>query len=277
VLSGYTARREECVNPGQLWVQDGAKFYSIRYFANFGKAFRKPPPAVVIFFKGDFLGFDWSRQGGGVFYIPGVDSKRVYQSTMRMLADAGNVPFVIVSRPGTMGSSGDHKHKFWRSEARIMNSAIDMLQEKFGFARIVLAGHSGGAMLVANLLPRRADVICAVMASGAAAIQRFAADNKMNSNITALWEDPIDNVAQIPDKGQPLIVLTGEGDPNRPVKYQEEYANSLLARNLNAVFWVLFKKGDPHDTQWEAVHAAIDCSAGKSLDQIRRRFKVINH
>ena len=60
----------------RILLATAARRWVNRISGRFGKAFRKPPPAVVVFFKGDFLGFDWSKQGGGVFYVPGVDSKK---------------------------------------------------------------------------------------------------------------------------------------------------------------------------------------------------------
>ena len=277
VLHGYVAKQEECMHPGQLWIQDGYNSYCIRYFANFSKSFSVAPPAVVVFFTGDLLGFEWDKKGLPAKYFsdkPEDQGIQMYKSTLRMLADAGKVPFVIVSRPGIMGSSGDHKHKFRLSESRVMNLAVNALEKKFGFFHIVLAGHSGGALLVANLLSKRTDVKCAVMASGAISISQYAIDNDYSSDITALWESPEDSIAQIVDTRQPLIVMMGDGDKRRPVEYEESYANKLSARGLNAFFWVLLKQGDPHDTVREAVHASTDCAIGKSVDMIRRRFKV---
>lgn len=273
VLAGYDAKPEECTHVGQIWIADGTKGFCIRYFENFDRA----APAnrnVVVLFSGDFIGFDFRDGKKGAFYSAEIDGQKVYDDTMRMLAEGGKTPLVIIGRPGTMGSSGDHTQKYWRTEARIMDATVDALEAKYGFSRVVLAGHSGGALLVANMLAKRQDVACAVMASGAIALTHYAVDINMHADIAGLWEDPLDSVGAIKDTRQPLIVFTGENDLRRPEKYQAEYAAGLKAHSLNVYYWVLVKKGDPHDTRMQALQIAKDCAAGKSPDVIAKRFKI---
>ena len=68
------------------------------------------------------------------------------------LAERHGVPVVVIGRPGLMGSSGFHIIGGQRDEAHVMDAALGAIQQKLGIRRFALAGQSGGARIVAQLM-----------------------------------------------------------------------------------------------------------------------------
>lgn len=74
-------------------------------------------------------------------------------------------PFILLSRPGILGSSGDHRQRRQAGEARLVSAALDEIKAKHGIREFGLVGLSGGGHTVAALLGWRSDIVCAVPAS----------------------------------------------------------------------------------------------------------------
>jgi dienelactone hydrolase len=71
-----------------------------------------------------------------------------------------------MGRPGMHGSSGDHARDRHTQEAvQLVDAALTELRRRHGFQDFALSGFSSGGQLVANLLARRSDIRCAVIAS----------------------------------------------------------------------------------------------------------------
>src|SRR4029453_614807 len=76
------------------------------------------------------------------------------------------VPVFLMGRVGMHGSSGDHaEDRHTREAVQLVDAALDELKRRHGVEDIALSGFSSGGQLVANLLARRNDVRCAVIAS----------------------------------------------------------------------------------------------------------------
>jgi predicted esterase len=155
-----------------------------------------------------------------------------------------------------------------------MNAAIDQIKSKYNINEVVLAGHSGGALLVANLISKRSDVRCAVMGSGAIALGEYAYDSGFASEIWATWQDPMFSVNKIGPSPAEYYILAGQGDTLRPPKYQRMFADALAAGGLNVHFLVLRKRGDAHDHQDEVLKVADECAKRRSFEQIKRQLNV---
>ena len=75
-----------------------------------------------------------------------------------------------------------------RDEGITMNAAVDALKERHGYARVALAGQSGGARIVAQLLVLgRRDIVCAAM--GVRRL-RCAAHQARRPDRTNIFGDP---------------------------------------------------------------------------------------
>jgi dienelactone hydrolase len=266
IIVGATSSRPNCALSTHVWVVDGEDGFCIRFFTNHVKS---RGGATIFFFGGDLLGSDWDRTGhskGVLFADPGETGPLLFKKINDFVERAAHLPLVYVSRPGILGSSGDHKKKYEPQESRVVNAAIDSLKTRLGVKDLVLAGQSGGATLVANILPKRSDVKCAVMGSGAGALWQFAS-RFIAPDVYQKWEDPIQSVQQIRNTSSRLYVIAGEGDKIRPPEYQKLYAQALADRGLDVRFALIRKSGDPHNVIPETLRAADACGQGKDIDQ----------
>lgn len=272
MLRGASSTEQECIRPDRVWVHDEKTGYCIRYFKNQAS----PADGVAIFFfSGDYVGSDWDEFGQPIrATYGGGEGIALFRSIKRLTKSSKNNLLLVVSRPGQLGSSGDHKEKYKRHESRVMNAAIDQIKSKYNVNEVVLAGHSGGATLVANLLSKRSDVSCAVMGSGAIALGEFAYDSGFAPDIWGTWQDPMVSVKKIAPSPAEYYILAGQGDTIRPPKYQKMYADALAAGGLNVHFLVLRKRGDARDHQDEVLKVVDECAKRRSFEQIKRQLNV---
>ncbi|AMB83952.1 prolyl oligopeptidase [Pseudomonas agarici] len=155
------ADRARCTEPDSaLWVEFAQGTACIRYFA--GGAL-KQAPVVIVMFHGDRT----AEMHRAPEAING-NTQAAKTAQARALSKRASVPVVIVARPGTYGSSGDHGQRRQVREFMALDGALDELRTRYGIGQWVLLGHSGGATAAAALLTLgRTDVKCAVMTSGA--------------------------------------------------------------------------------------------------------------
>jgi tetratricopeptide (TPR) repeat protein/pimeloyl-ACP methyl ester carboxylesterase len=273
LVSGATVTEAECVRKDRVWVKEETGGVCIRFFTNGLKA---QGGTAILIFAGDLLSVSYrSLEDAEAELIPGYDAKALFRF-------AGAVPrlvkrqlAILVARPGTFGSSGDHKKRYRPSDARIVNTAMDQIKTRFGIDEFVLAGHSGGALLSAKLLARRNDIRCAVLASGPLALHAIAMEKGTQSAIWSGWEDPVELIEHIPKSATEYYVMAGMGDRTVPPRYQEVYARALDAAGLNVHYLILRKSSDPHGLMREAIGVATDCANGLSHDRIVKKLAVV--
>jgi dipeptidyl aminopeptidase/acylaminoacyl peptidase len=147
----------------------------------------------------------------------------------------------------------------------VVSAAIDLLKARLGIREGVLAGQSGGATLVANIVPKRSDVKCAVMGSGAVALWQFAS-RFIAPDVYEKWEDTVQTARQIVNVFTRFYVIAGEGDRRRPPEYQRLYAQALADKGLNVRFALIRKPGDPHDVVAETLRASDSCGQDRDPD-----------
>lgn len=149
------------------------------------------------------------------------------------------VPVVVVARPGTYGSSGDHGQRRQPGEYASLNAALDRIKERYGIQRFVLLGHSGGATAAAALLTLgRTDVRCAVISSGAfdllnrAEMLREARGRRprpgLDTTGLAAPYDPLDHIQEIAHNPERVVIILGNPkDKVTPFPLQLAFANAL--------------------------------------------------
>ena len=147
----------------------------------------------------------------------------------------------------------------------MVNAAIDLLKARLGITEVVLAGQSGGGTLVANIVPRRSDVKCAVMGSGAVALLQFAS-RFVAPDVYEKWEDPVQIARQIVNVSTSFYVIAGEGDRRRPPEYQRLSAQALVDKGLKVRFALIRKPGDPQGVVAETVRTADSCGQDQDPD-----------
>lgn len=191
------------------------------------------------------------------------------------LSERAGLPAVILARPGTFGSGGNHRERRQISEFEAIATALDLLQARYGIGRFVLLGHSGGATAAAAVLTfGRRDIACAVLTSGAFGLleraewirSRAGSPARPQRDLTGLTDpyDPMHHIEGIlPDPGREIIVIGHENDQVTPFHLQARFAQRLRAAGHN----VLLLQADAqapsfHNLLGDAgLKAAKDCTA----------------
>ena len=244
LLRGVAATTDQCAAvPNAVWARaSSGEAECIRYWAA-GLPAGVPVARVLIYLSGDQMVFDRAATGY---------SSRT-PKTMQELADAmglrAGVPFILLSRPGTFGSSGEHKQRRRELEPRLMSAALDEIKARHAITELVLVGLSGGGHTVASLLGWRSDIVCAVPTSSVSspklrwqgmgrdvdltgyadsyepvehlkrevfhpALRVFVLGDPMDGNV--LWSTQTPLAARLKELGATVELLTGEGsDPQR--------------------------------------------------------------
>ncbi len=160
LLKGVSATAQQCAAvPNAVWAQASTgDAECIRYWAA-GFTPGVPAPRALVYIPGDQMAFDQPDPG-----YTRRNPRNLQAAANDMQARAG-VPFILLSRPGMFGSSGDHRERRREGEVRIVSAALDQIKARDGIQAWSLAGLSGGGHTVAALLGWRSDIVCAVAAS----------------------------------------------------------------------------------------------------------------
>ncbi|MCJ0765942.1 alpha/beta hydrolase family protein [Variovorax terrae] len=181
---------------------------------------------VLVYIPGDQLVFDEPERGYASRH-----PRAMQQLAGDMQATLG-VPLIVLSRPGTFGSSGEHRQRRREHEARLTDAAVDAIKARHGVAEFGLVGLSGGGHLVAALLGWRADVLCAVPASSVSSPrlrwQAFGRDRDLTGFADSY--EPVDHLRPgVAHSGLRVFVLGDPKDTNVPWHTQTPLAERLRA------------------------------------------------
>jgi dienelactone hydrolase len=158
-----------------LWAGDGNGRHECLRYAAAGTArgggHGPAPRTALVHLSGDAAGVGFRFAGGrpqlegvGGGYEAPAGARRAAAAALS--AAAGGAPVVLLARPGMHGSSGDHaRDRHTRAEVDLVDAALTELRRRYGFQEFVLSGFSSGGAVAANLLARRTDIRCAVLAS----------------------------------------------------------------------------------------------------------------
>ncbi|MCO7567413.1 alpha/beta fold hydrolase [Pseudomonas sp. S 311-6] len=239
LLWNTPADQVRCVDSASaLWVEFASGQACIRYFS---ASPLQGAPVVIVMFHGDRT-IEMHRAPQAI----AGNTLRAKDQQAAALSRRAGVPVVIVARPGTYGSSGNHGQRRQASEFQALDAALDQLRQRHTIGRFVLLGHSGGATVMAALMTLgRKDVKCAVMTSGAFALLERAqmirrskglpARDGRDTNGLLHPYDPlqhIDGIARVP--GRPLILIGNRKDQVSPFVLQERFYQALRDAGLEA-------------------------------------------
>ena len=160
LAQGVAATPSQCAGLAHtVWAQvPGGQAECIRYWAA-GLPASGPVPRVMVYIPGDQMAFDQADAS----YT--TRNPKIVQGLADGMQARAGVPFILLSRPGTFGSSGEHKQRRRELEPRLMSAALDAIKARHGITELVLVGLSGGGHIVASLLGWRSDIVCAVPTS----------------------------------------------------------------------------------------------------------------
>lgn len=262
---GYEPSRETCPDSlGYLWVNHELGNDCVRYQASHALDGNK---GVVIYFSGD-------RDNLLKVPVNEIRNNTVAQreKVARNLSAKLGVPVILVGRPGTYGTSGDHRLRLRQREVTILKAGVDRLRSRYALTEMTLVGHSGGATAAAALLTLGVDnVRCAVLTSGAFGLMERArrraleAGREFAISGRPILYDPLDYVEKIPQiKNQKTYVLGNENDKVTPFDLQQRFYTALRDAGHNTE---LRRVNAPpprfHDLEERATtEAVVSCNAG---------------
>jgi len=165
MLRGVVITRAQCATISQtVWVTVYRRDFCVRYYiSEVGGSGRRP----VVFLQGDRLGP--RDQATGQWKDP---SKFTDISTadLQKMADSFSTmtrtTAIYVGRIGVEGTSGNHADRHTLLELQLVNAALDVIKQRYGFEGFHLVGQSGGSLLIGGLIGLRQDIACAVAGSG---------------------------------------------------------------------------------------------------------------
>jgi pimeloyl-ACP methyl ester carboxylesterase len=278
-LTGAEVDRAGCqVAPDAVWVEAEGYRACLRY--RHGGLQARNPTALLLL-DGDEVFPLYARGRPEVTGVAAIDTLMAERDTivarrLEAIATRAGLPFVLLKRPGTGGSTGNQ----WREgktvrETALVDAALAALAQRHGIARWAVAGQSGGAAVAANLLARRGDIACAALGSGPLALQAQLAFQGADRALLGDLDDPIRHVDAIAaDPSRRIFVLSDEADRLVPFSVQRPWveragARGLAVEHLARQGW----GGGPlnHDLTWQAVEVASLCAGEVSTAEIAAR------
>ena len=147
------------------------------------------------------------------------------------------MPFILVSRPGVYGSSGDHHKRLEPRNPKLVLGAVGKIVGHHRIEEIVVSGQSGGGLLVAALLNVRNDTRCAVIASGHVAVESRRWHMGWKPLLYPTY-DPIDHVNDMAaDPKRRIFMLGDPKDSAVPFQSQVEYYRKV--KRMGHRIWFL--------------------------------------
>ena len=275
VLSGSTLTQAQCAAFGDtgIWVTVEGRGECLRYFHS---GLQATNPVVHIWFHGDRMSQNFN--GGAWVHDYYFDHNTPEALAARAETGARNsgVPYIRFSRPGVYGSTGSHKQRRQAREGLVINAALDALKARHGIEALALSGQSGGGHVVAALLPRRTDIVCAAITSGVVSVRKRSRIRGWGGrDITgySTFYDPIEHVAEIPAAAKRTIFIIGDPkDSNVPFVTQGDYYQALVDAGHQAE--IIRAKGrgrSNHGLSHAGFGVIRDCLEGMPASAIARK------
>ena len=233
LLKGITATSSECAQIERaVWAQVGTQESAcIRYWtAGFPAEANTALGKVLIYIPGDQL-----VAGLPEASYPTRNPKAMQELANSMQSRLG-VPFILLSTPGTFGSSGEHSQRRRPLESKLMDSALNALKTKHHIENLAIIGLSGGGHILASLLNMRSDIVCAVLASAVTAPKLRWTSMGLNMDVTGYADsyEPIDFLDLKTFHPQLKVYVLGDlMDTNVPWHTKLPFAEKLKSLGAN--------------------------------------------
>jgi pimeloyl-ACP methyl ester carboxylesterase len=242
LISGATATEAGCrALPDGLWVGAGdGRHECLRYAAG---AEQGAGRTALVYIPGDAAGVAYRFAGGrpqvdaaSERYEASAETRRM--AARRLAAAMGGTPVILIGRPGMHGSSGNHaQDRHSRAEVELVDAALTELRRRYGFRNFVLSGFSSGGVVAANLLARRSDIRCAVLASAPLDLAAFyqAQDGRLSDQYVMRrgeLADPMQSLQAIRSDAT-IFVLGDRQDRKVPAATWEAWAAAARRAGLH--------------------------------------------
>lgn len=236
LLWNQASVRQHCpAGDDATWVTFTGGEACMRYFSagNLRNA-----PQVLVILKGDRVSL--IKRPPETIPANTADAQR--RQAQAIMQKSG-LPTVIIARPGTYGSSGNHYRRRQPEEFLALNAALEAIKTRYGIHHFILSGHSGGATAASALLTfGRRDIDCAILTSGAWGLLERAermrrergeasAPELDGTGLPNPW-DPLDHIDGIAtDPARLILVIGNPQDRNTPFDLQTRFAEAVRKRN----------------------------------------------
>lgn len=267
LVRGVGASELQCAAvPNAVWARaPGGAAECLRYWAQ-GLPAGGPAARVLIYIPGDQMAFDQAEVG-----YAGRNPRIMQGLADGMYARAG-VPLILLSRPGTFGSSGEHKQRRRELEPRLMSAALDLIKARHAISELVLVGLSGGGHTVASLLGWRSDIVCAVPTSSVSSPRLRWQGMGRSADLTGHVDshEPVDHLRR--EVFHPQLRVFVLGDPrDSSVPWSTQLPLAARLKELGAAVELL--SGEASDPQRHALGTSgrligALCLQGKSTQEI---------
>ena len=272
VLAGV---REACeVDDRHVWVEVERRGECVAFYAS---SDLKNAKIAVVYFEGDIppsFRRNAERLGSHL---------RSMQRALELMGRTYRVPYVLMARPGTFGSTGNHADRRKDREAIVMREAISALRRRFNIGKLALSGQSGGATLGGALLALGlTHVSCAALASGGfdlvamldwhAQKQGLIGSHREHPATLDGNFDVIERLGGVVhDPARRVFVIGDEADKVTPFAQQSRFARLLREMGHHAQVVQATGSGpDHHGLTVTALKIAGLCATGASDDEVRK-------
>ncbi|WNJ98307.1 hypothetical protein L2D14_10520 [Thalassospiraceae bacterium LMO-JJ14] len=273
-LNGMHASPDECgAYRDRLWVVVEGEGYCIRYF---GSKLQKPTDILQVYLSGDL-------PAGDIWALYDEYTPRTLTAFANGIAETGKIPTIVVARPGTFGSSGDHKKvsRWTGHEARILNAVLNEMKSIYGIKKFGLVGQSGGGHVAAYLLTLRTDIKCATLASTPLSLEHYRKNWKSVidfSDFAEYFWDPLIHWPDVKrDEKRRILVMNDKKDQVVPYEGARAYVQRGMARGHN-VFFIDAKAKDKNFHGLGVWGLAVNtfCVKGLSDQDIQEKIQMVN-
>ncbi|MFO1183328.1 MAG: hypothetical protein U1E56_00915 [Bauldia sp.] len=273
VVRGLTLSEADCgLYRSAVWVTVEGKSECIRYFYSDRGGVK---PFLLISISDDVVAASGAQARPTEAYLK--QTPAIVQGGSLTWSQRAGGPYAFIARPGTFGSSGKHGERRRLREVQVVEAAIDAIKLRHNATLLHLAGHSGGAHIVATLLARRSDIGCVAIGSGIVSMKTRLTDLGRRSDVTGLTDftDPFADVGKIePRESLKLFILTDPDDREVSMRSQVEYGAAAKAQGVDVTQIFAKATGDgAHDLQAETIRTAIDCIKGMPAADILAKYQ----
>ncbi len=217
-----------------------------------------PHPALIVVLHGDLL-------------EARIPPSYHYEFARRVANQMDDVVVVALLRPGYIDGVGDQSagkrglatgDNYTPEVVEAIGQTVDALKARFLPAATIIAGHSGGATISADLLgrePRKVDAALLVSCPCDVPAWRHHMVKEQFSHIGPLSLlfllpvkslSPLDLAADVPMATR-VRMIVGSEDPTAPPKFTQEYAEALRKRGIDVT--VTLASGLGHNILLEPV------------------------
>ncbi|GGP27098.1 hypothetical protein [Silvimonas amylolytica] len=274
IMSGSTATADQCARTvNAVWVDVGAYHECVVYFPSSAFAAGAPIDRAIVFMEGDRLD---GKQMAEAQYEK--SSPRVLTRAAEREQQRAGLPYLILGRPGTDGSSGSQRVRRTHYETLVVNAALDQIKRKYQIQQLGIIGQSGGGGLVGALISERQDVLCGVASSGVTAVKYRIQEKGWTADITGIgtsevW-DPVDQLPRArPMPGFRLFATSDKLDGDVPFDSQQYFIQKAQEAGLPAVQIVVHASGSVHHQTFPIGNKVMaDCMKGVPTETIVARY-----